>query len=224
MPANTIKDSPGGAPPTSEGGRRARKLQQTMAHLLACAWRLFEQHGYEAVTMEAIAEAADVARGTLYKYFPAKEALIERRVHDDLLPRRAALRAEALTIPDLGARFLHVFQIEAAYVESMRAYVAPYLHYRLRKQQAPQHPVERDSFESLLADLMRQGQADGEIVTDSSAEQMAEALVFLRLGTLMRWLATPDAPLAPRYAEMIRLFLDGARRRPHHPLTPERPI
>ncbi|WP_444843718.1 TetR/AcrR family transcriptional regulator [Duganella caerulea] len=200
-------------PSQTNGGRRARKLHQTSADLLACAWQLFEDQGYEAVTMESIAQAADVARGTLYKHFPCKEAFIQHRFHHDLIARRAEMRAVMATMPTVAERFLYMFQNEAAYSESMRPYAAPYLYHRLRGQKIQQHPIERDSFESLIADLIRQGQLDGEIVTDTSAEQMAEYVVFLRLATLMRWIATPDLPLAPLFVEMVQLFLNGAYRR-----------
>lgn len=40
-------------------------------------------HGYEAVCMEQIADAADVAKATLYNYFPVKEALIGHRFRED---------------------------------------------------------------------------------------------------------------------------------------------
>ncbi|MYM88532.1 TetR family transcriptional regulator [Rugamonas sp. FT82W] len=199
--------------PLPAGSRRARKLHQTSADLLACAWQLFEEHGYEAVTMEAIAQAADVARGTLYKHFPIKEAFIQHRFYHDSLARRADMRAAMASMHTIAERFQYMFQNEAAYAESMRAYAAPYLYYRLRGQKIQQHPIERDSFESLIADLIRQGQADGEIVTDTSADQMAEYVVFLRLATLMRWIATPEVPLAPLFAEMIQLFFNGAYRR-----------
>jgi len=44
--------------------------------VIAAAVELFNQHGVDNVTMEQIAEAADIARGTLYNYFPSKDALI----------------------------------------------------------------------------------------------------------------------------------------------------
>ncbi|WP_317205861.1 helix-turn-helix domain-containing protein [Janthinobacterium sp.] len=214
MPKETLAPIP---TPLPAPGRRARKIQQSSTHLLECAWRLFEEQGYEAVTMEAIARTADVARGTLYKYFPVKEAFIQHRFHADLQLRRSCARAVALDIPDIAERFQYVFEIEAAYAESMRAYVGPYLYYRLSGLQREQDPLERASFEGLIVELLLQGQRDGEIVTDTSAGQMAEYLVFLRLATLMRWLSTPAAPLAPLYAEMIQLFLRGAYRRPIPP-------
>ena len=48
-----------------EAGRRERKRNQTLDHLAATAFSLFEQHGYDAVTMEQIAAQADVSKGTV---------------------------------------------------------------------------------------------------------------------------------------------------------------
>jgi len=44
--------------------------------ILAAARKLMEARGLEAVTMEEIAGAAGVAKGTVYLYFPSKDELI----------------------------------------------------------------------------------------------------------------------------------------------------
>ncbi len=44
--------------------------------ILSAARKLMERRGLEAVTMEEIAGAAGVAKGTLYLYFPSKDELI----------------------------------------------------------------------------------------------------------------------------------------------------
>jgi len=43
--------------------------------ILAAALKLFAHEPYQAVTMDRVAEAARVAKGTLYLYFPSKDAL-----------------------------------------------------------------------------------------------------------------------------------------------------
>jgi AcrR family transcriptional regulator len=43
--------------------------------LLQTAARLFEEQGVDAVSMSAVAQAAGVGKGTLYRHFPSKEAL-----------------------------------------------------------------------------------------------------------------------------------------------------
>jgi AcrR family transcriptional regulator len=44
-------------------------------HLLAQCFDLFAERGYSALTMRQIARALNVSTGTLYHYFPGKEAL-----------------------------------------------------------------------------------------------------------------------------------------------------
>ena len=43
--------------------------------ILAAALKLFAHEPYQSVTMDRVAEAAGVAKGTLYLYFPSKDAL-----------------------------------------------------------------------------------------------------------------------------------------------------
>ncbi|UZJ30166.1 TetR/AcrR family transcriptional regulator [Streptomyces endophytica] len=56
-------------------GLRERKKEQTRQRIAAVAWRLFAERGFEAVTVNEIAEAAEVAKATLFAYFPTKESL-----------------------------------------------------------------------------------------------------------------------------------------------------
>ena len=57
-------------------GRRARKKAATRAAIADAALALFFEHGYEAVSIRQIADAADVAVATVFTHFPSKEALI----------------------------------------------------------------------------------------------------------------------------------------------------
>ena len=50
--------------------------------ILAAARRLMQSRGLEAITMEEIAAAAGVAKGTVYLYFQGKDDLIQA-----LIPR-----------------------------------------------------------------------------------------------------------------------------------------
>ena len=62
--------------PTPEPSRRARKKERTRREIYDAAMALFERHGFDAVTVEAICDAADVARATFFLHFPAKAALL----------------------------------------------------------------------------------------------------------------------------------------------------
>lgn len=56
--------------------RRDRKKEQTRLHLLQIARVRFARHGIYATRVEDITEAADVAKGVFYNYFPSKNRLI----------------------------------------------------------------------------------------------------------------------------------------------------
>jgi len=45
--------------------------------LVAAARRVFGDRGFDSATMEAIAEAAGVAKGTVYLYYPSKKAIYD---------------------------------------------------------------------------------------------------------------------------------------------------
>lgn len=67
---------------TVEPGRRARKKRQTRDELMHHAARLFAERGFDAVTTEHIAEAADVAQRTFFRHFPSKEAVVYGHVDE----------------------------------------------------------------------------------------------------------------------------------------------
>jgi AcrR family transcriptional regulator len=54
----------------------------TRQRILQAARRLLAEKGYEATTTRAIAEAAEIASGTVFNYFPTKEAIIACLAND----------------------------------------------------------------------------------------------------------------------------------------------
>lgn len=63
-----------------------QRSKVTVKDILLAAAQVFETHGYAAGTTNRIAERAGVSIGTLYQYFPSKEAiavaLLERHIAD----------------------------------------------------------------------------------------------------------------------------------------------
>jgi AcrR family transcriptional regulator len=74
---------------------RQRRAEDTVAVLLEATERVVARLGYHATTTNHIAETAGVSIGTLYHYFPSKEALIEAVVHRMWGEELDALRASA---------------------------------------------------------------------------------------------------------------------------------
>ncbi|MFE9574653.1 TetR family transcriptional regulator [Streptomyces sp. NPDC006692] len=78
-------------------GLRERKKEQTRQRIAAVALRLFSERGFDAVTVNEIAEAAEVAKATLFAYFPTKESLVLHGASDDDLAGIVARRPAGQT-------------------------------------------------------------------------------------------------------------------------------
>ncbi|GGW89086.1 TetR/AcrR family transcriptional regulator [Streptomyces lomondensis] len=57
-------------------GLRERKKIKTRRAIRAAAYALIEEQGYDATTIEQIADRAEVSPSTVFRYFPAKEDIV----------------------------------------------------------------------------------------------------------------------------------------------------
>jgi AcrR family transcriptional regulator len=57
-------------------GLRERKRRETSERIIEKGLKLFVKHGYEATTLDALAEAAGISRRTFFYYFKSKEDVL----------------------------------------------------------------------------------------------------------------------------------------------------
>jgi AcrR family transcriptional regulator len=76
---------------------RQERAHETVEAILEAAAQVFERHGYAAGTTNRIAERAGVSIGSLYQYFPNKDAIVVE------LARRHLAQLEAAAWPALDA-------------------------------------------------------------------------------------------------------------------------
>jgi AcrR family transcriptional regulator len=72
-------------PVAEKPGLRERKKAKTRAAIQEHALRLFREQGYEATTVEQIAEAAEVSPSTFFRYFGSKEDVVAYDAFDPLI-------------------------------------------------------------------------------------------------------------------------------------------
>jgi AcrR family transcriptional regulator len=119
------------APPT--GDRRTRKRAARSEQLLELAFDLLEEGGIAAVTMTALAEAADYAPASLYTYFSSRSALLaamQRRalavLHEAAVAAaerwQAALAGLPTTPPARAAALAPLFGFSDLFLAAPRAH------------------------------------------------------------------------------------------------------
>jgi AcrR family transcriptional regulator len=122
-------------------GLRERKKARTRTTIQEHALRLFEQQGYDATTVQQIADAAEVSESTFYRYFPTKEDVVMHDRYDPLLlaafaaqPRElspvTALRGALATV--FGD--LHAAELEQERLRSQLIFSVPALRARMLEQ------------------------------------------------------------------------------------------
>ncbi|MGK5546256.1 TetR family transcriptional regulator [Streptomyces sp. URMC 127] len=95
-PARAVPAGPSLPLTERQAARRRRILRATE--------ELASRGGFDAVQMREVAEAAGVALGTLYRYFPSKIHLLVATMQDQLQQLHGTLRKRPPTDPDPAAR------------------------------------------------------------------------------------------------------------------------
>ena len=168
--------------------------------LLSAAAAAFAEHGADDVSLEEIARRAGVGIGTLYRHFPARQALLEA-VYRDQVDGLDALAAKLLTAESPGA----------ALAEWMRAFVA-FGRTKRNLSSALVATVGKNSqllsecgmiLRNRTDELLRRAQDAGEART---ALQGADIL-RLTHGLIMATEAAPADPDQP--GRLLSLVIDG---------------
>jgi AcrR family transcriptional regulator len=184
-----------GAPPAApELSRRERKKRALRRKIYQAAFELFLEKGFEHTTVEEIAERADVAKGTVFNYFPRKTSFLAAvaddwtsRLVEDLGPvegwggtTREKLERACLFLTDLAVQNPSLSRL--AFFESLRHMHSPWNEGRITDEE----PVRQ--FLAISRSVLRQGQLSKEIRPDIEPEHAAVLIESAFFRTLVRWL------------------------------------
>jgi TetR/AcrR family fatty acid metabolism transcriptional regulator len=110
--------------PSGRPARRERQMAARLEQILDAAAHLFAERGFHRTTTKDIAEAADVAEGTLYNYFETKNDLlfaILSRLSESELPQAGlvpgAVGPVQISAGDARQHFASLLDLRRDYVE-----------------------------------------------------------------------------------------------------------
>lgn len=89
------------------------RRERTVAAIVSAGRELMAEHGYSAVTVDALAARAGVAKGAFYHHFPAKKALLDAvvdqlqgEIADELRARRRPYPLSAVDLAEVLEDYL----------------------------------------------------------------------------------------------------------------------
>ena len=169
---------------------KTRRGEASRAVILSAALDLFQERGYEATTMRAIAERAGVSLGGSYHYFPSKEHLVlefYRHTHELHLAAITPLLARE---KDLTARLRGTVRAVVVTCEPFHA-VAGSIFSTVANPASPLNPFGgaarplRDEVVALYAEVVNG--SDARIAADI-AEMLPLTLWLYQMAILYFWI------------------------------------
>ncbi|BBX99873.1 putative HTH-type transcriptional regulator [Mycobacterium seoulense] len=169
------------------------------AEILAVTLRLLQEHGYDQLTIDAVAAAAHASKATVYRRWPSKAelvlaAFIEGVRQVAVVPNTGTLRGDLLRLGEMicqeGGR--HASTIRAVMVEVSR-------HSALNDALQEQFLTQR---KALIQHVLRQAVDRGEIGEDAITDELWDLLP----GYLIFRCIIPDRPPTRR---TVQALVDG---------------
>ena len=194
---------------SESNGRRERRRRETHTRIFETAMRLFAQRGFSNTPVEEITEAADVAKGTFFNYFPTKESILEALAERQLSVLKAAEERsrEAATIRPVILEMVHRLAEKTCgsqlLIRSLMGVAMT--NNALSKFIGKAHELGRGH----LANIMRRGQELGEIRSDFTPLELARVMQHATLGTLTVWAIGARSDLDEWIDKTFEIFWRG---------------
>ena len=184
--------------------------------ILEAAWDVIGESGYADASVDRIAEAAGVARSTVYVYFDGKEVLLDgclRMGREELGQRVAGALEKGEGAEERLAAFL---EATLGYVGENRAFFRAVMAVQGLDAffgdggASAELATLREESRAMLAGILREGVESGEL-PDLDLEAAGELLGTLLYGALMRRSHADDpAPADEEARRLAHLFLYGS--------------
>ncbi|MCK9921349.1 TetR family transcriptional regulator [Frankia sp. AgPm24] len=186
-------------------GLRERKKAKTRAAIQQEALRLFRERGYEATTMEQIAEAAEVSQSTVFRYFPTKDELVVSDEQDAFFLQ--AWRAQPADLPVLSA-------LRRAIQETLTS-LSPG-EFRAQRDRDVLMVTVPGLWAASLGNINQTTQMitslvaerSGRVESAPSVRALSAAIFGVILSAMIRWAGDPDYDVARDLDQMLA-HLDG---------------
>lgn len=160
--------------------RKEREKEQRREEIISAAQKVFFEKGLQTATVDDIADAAEVSKGTIYLYYKSKEDLylaVVLRGMDILLgmfeqitaSNQPAIKKIAL----FGDAYLEFFKSHRNYFLMMDFYETPQFHKQVSEEMKQVCSVSSQKIWSAFFNIIQRAIDDGVMLPDLNPRQVA---------------------------------------------------
>jgi len=181
------------------------------AEIMAAAARVFAGHGYRAADTQQVADLAGVGKGTVYRYFPTKEALflatLDFKLQELLGRTDAVLRAHDEPI----AQLREVMRAYLGFFDQNPEVVELFVQERaeFRDRATPLYFVYSESCRQDFVAAFEQLVAEGRTRHDNVEAMMQFGADLLYGAVFWNRLSASPRSLGERFDELFTFFIHG---------------
>lgn len=190
--------------------KRRQQAMETRSRILRCALDLFEERGYDNVSMQEIAEVSGTSIGSIYHYFKSKEEMTAHSLEflDDVYhgfmeemeaeSGRDSGGAGELTGIDKLKRFYIFVQKTVSLYENMRSL---YIYSLRNPDRNTLSMTDSRELYRIYRELIEECREEGSIRRDVSDQEIMDLLLQSSRGMIVDWLIRDKAFDLERQAE-----------------------
>ena len=193
--------------------RIVRKKEKTKQKIVAVAIQLFKEQGIDATTMEQIAREVDIAKGTLYNYFPVKEAIISEFIQLSFKEKNPDRIIDLQQVANTRERMILIFSKLIKGVKEQKDLFEKYLIYQMQNMVSfDQNKSTKSGFRVLANEIIELGQRSGEIRTDLPLVVLRDLFEFVFIEVVKQLYIEPENFIAHEAIEgCVDLFINGVK-------------
>ena len=189
-----------------------KNTRNTKGRIIAAAWKLFYEQGYEDTTVEDIVFESETSKGSFYHYFDGKDALLETLslLFDE---KYEELEEEAEAMDAVDALIFLNRQLFTMIDDRVPLELLARLLSSQLVTHGDKHLLDRNrTYFKLLHRIVRHGQQCGQLRSDLTANEIVKGYAMFERALMYDWCLVGGEYALHRYAsDMMPTFLRGYR-------------
>lgn len=149
-------------------GLREHKKQQTRQAIMQAAIKLFSEKGFEKTSIEELARAAGIGKGTIYSYFQTKTDILHAFCEDELVCLHQELTNNADKEIPLLQQMVAIYMSEFRLITENREFGRLFMQQTAfpRDVDLDKHLENENNYFKLLFPMLEKAQERGELRRD----------------------------------------------------------